>query len=322
MKMRGMVLAAGALMGLSSAAMAQFSAGAPGPFNSTGVQGNPLNGVFSFNYAGPAFQVGNITLTGTLTSGGNGSWASESRYRVTTPGGLTFNSPANDPLNGTWVGDRAINSTHNAAALGMGGAGLWTFEFFESFNDGGDTVDAIWTNINFDVQVGMPPPPPPPVFSGTFAGTPNVVTNGVPVNGTTIWNHLAPQPGLTDGAGEGVHAYGPAVGFTEAGNEVGYRYEHGGGDLQGDLTGLSTDIDLIILDSTGLPINALEASAFGGTTPEQVLIAGAAPGTYYFVIDTFGAANAGSNFTLTVIPSPGALALMGLGGLVATRRRR
>jgi hypothetical protein len=314
MKNRSLVLAAGALLALSSSAMAQFSAGSAGPFNSVGPAGDVGNGIFTFNYAGPSFNVGNITLTGTLTSGGTGTFATEARYRVTTPGGMIFNSAAN-AAGTTWVGDIAVNSTQNASALGMGGAGMWTFEFFESFNDAG--IDAIWSNINFNVQAGIAPPP---AFSGSFVGTPLSVTAGVPVNGSTIWT--GSEVGLTDGAGEGANAYGPAVGFTEAGNEVGYRFEHGGGDLSGNLTGLSTDIDLIILDSTGLPINALTASANGGSTDENVLLAGAAPGTYYFVVDTFGATNNGSNFTLTVVPAPGAFALLGLGGLVATRRRR
>lgn len=321
MKRRDLMLAAGAVLGLGSAALAQFSASDAGPFNSVGAQGNALNGVFTYNYAGADFQIGDITLTGTLTSGDIGSWASEARYRVTTPGGLSFSSAANDLLSGTWTGDRAVSSTQNANILGMGTAGLWTFEFFESFNDGGDNIDAWWTNITFNVAVGVPPPPPPPSFTGSFTGTPNVLSNGVPVSGSTVWTGA--EAGMTDGGGEAANfgRYG-TFGWDLVGNEVAYRIDHGGGDIQLDLTGLTGDLDMVLLSAGGTTADVIaQSQGFGGTTSESILLAGAAPGTYYVVVDTFGSGD-GQSYTLSYIPAPGAVALMGLGGLLAARRRR
>lgn len=315
------ILAVVAVAGLASSAMGQFIASDPGPFNSTGLQGDPLNGIFNFNYAGGNFQVGNILFTGTATSGGNGSFRSELRYRVTAPGGAFFDS--GQLIAGTsWVGDAAANSSENANTLGVAGAGNWSFEFYETFNDGGDSVDAIWTNISFDVQAGVAPPPPAPTFTGSFAGTPNVVTNGVPVNGSTIWTGV--ETGLTRGAGEQAN-FGryPGFGWDNAGNEVAYRYDHAGGDISATLTGLSGDLDFVLIDASGVTAGAVAVSeGFGGAASESLELLGAPAGTYYVVVDTFGAAFAGSNFTLTVIPAPGAFALLGLGGLAVARRRR
>ncbi len=305
-----------AVAGMASAAMGQFTATHPGPLNSDGAVGDVDNGSFVFNYAGSPFQVGNILFTGTATSGGVGSFRSELRYRVTAPGGNFFNS--GQLISGTsWVGDAAANSTQAANAIGMGNPGNWTFEFWESFDDAG--IDAIWTNVSFQVQAGIAPPP---AFTGSFAATPNVVTLGVPVNGSTIWTGV--ETGLTDGAGEAAN-FGQYPGFSwdNAGNEVAYRYDHVGGDIMATLTGLSSDLDFVLIDSSGVTAGTVAASeGFGGASSESLELLGAAPGTYYFVVDTFGAAAAGSNFTLTVVPAPGALALLGLGGLAAARRRR
>jgi hypothetical protein len=313
------ILAVVAVAGLASSAMGQFIASDPGPFNSSGPVGFAENGIFTYNYAGGAFQVGNILFTGTATSGGNGSFRSELRYRVTAPGGAFFDS--GQLIAGTsWVGDAAANSSENANTLGVAGAGNWSFEFYETFNDAG--IDAVWTNVSFDVQAGMAPPPPPPAVTRSFAGTPNVVLNNVPVNGSTIWTGV--ETGLTRGAGELANfgRYG-SFGWDNAGNEVAYRFDHAGGDISATLTGLSSDLDFVLIDASGVTAGVVAVSeGFGGATSESLELLGAAAGTYYVVVDTFGTAFAGSNFTLTVIPAPGAFALLGLGGLAVARRRR
>jgi MYXO-CTERM domain-containing protein len=150
MKLRTLVLAAGALLGLSSAAMAQFTAVSPFTLTSTGLQGDQFNGFVTFNYAGPAFQVGDITLIGTATSANVGSSLSELRYRVTAPGGAFFDS-GQLIAGGAWMGGVAVTNTQSAASLGMGGAGTWFFEVYETVNQAGDTPDAYWSNLSFTV---------------------------------------------------------------------------------------------------------------------------------------------------------------------------
>jgi hypothetical protein len=51
-------------------------------------------------------------------------------------------------------------------------------------------------------------------------------------------------------------------------------------------------------------------------------VASLGPGTYFMEIREFGGPLADWELTFNVVPAPGAMALLGLGGLAATRRRR
>lgn len=136
-----------------------------------------------------------------------------------------------------------------------------------------------------------------PTFTGNFTATPNLLYSDVAVAGTSIYNVGSPQPGISDGAGEGAFVYAGSS-FTQVGNEVGYKILHAGGDLRVTLSGLSTDLDLLLLGAAGTPASTLQRSETGGVVNETVFIAGAAAGTYYAVVDTFGAANTGSAFSV------------------------
>jgi subtilisin-like proprotein convertase family protein len=205
----------------------------------------------------------------------------------------------------------------------LGGWTLWIDD-----DATGDVGSLLYWSLEFngvqDPNGPLPPPPPPPpapAFTGNFTSTPNNLVEGLSFAATTVWNHLAPQAGLTDGCGEGAFPWLAAVGgeFTAVGNEVGFRVEHDGGQFRVDLTGLTTDLDLYVMGVDGLPGNALFSSTAGGTTSEFVDVVLPA-GTYYVGVDTFS--GEGSAFNLTYIPAPSALALLGLGGVVAGRRRR
>lgn len=323
MKKRSLVLAAGALLGLSSAAMAQFTALNAGPLDSNGPAGDALNGMFTFNYAGPAFSPLSIDFSGDLTEVNTATWASEARWRITNPAGAfaDFQVSLTNGYTGTLnIATQLLPiAPFNNAADSVG---MWTFQAFESFDDASDLLpDSSWSNISFAFNATGPMPVP--TFNNDFTTTPNVLTNGVTVAGTTIWDDQNPQPGLTDGGGEFANfgRYG-TFGWDLVGNEVAYRIDHGGGDLQLDLTDLTADLDMVLVDASGTTAGVIaESQGFAGTSAESILLAGAAPGTYYAVVDTFGS-GAGGDYNLTYIPAPGAIALMGLGGLVATRRRR
>ena len=81
-----------AVLALAGAANAQFNFSAAGPVNSGGPVGSVDNGILNFNYAGPAFLPGSLTLSGTLNSVIPGTFASEARVRVTNPAGQFWNS--------------------------------------------------------------------------------------------------------------------------------------------------------------------------------------------------------------------------------------
>jgi hypothetical protein len=141
-----------------------------------------------------------------------------------------------------------------------------------------------------------------PIFPGNFTGTPNTLTNNIAVNGTTVIDSDGSQPGFSDGAGEN----GPpstlyaGVPFLEPGDEVAYKINHPGGALKLTLTGLTSDVDLMLINSTGTPAGTIASSVLFGTANEKI-ITNAAAGTYYAVVDTgvvSGYAVYGSPFTI------------------------
>ncbi len=93
------------------------------------------------------------------------------------------------------------------------------------------------------------------------------------------------------------------------GPEVVYSYAPGASDegVMIDLTGVSADLDLIVLeeDGTGCSPNlaCLEWSYNGGSSDEQVVFTAQANHTYYIVVDGFGGAQSGYNlsFSCTVV---------------------
>ena len=323
---KGMTMAAALIAISASSAMAGFSVFQAGPINSAtprviGPGGAGVNNsTFTHNYAGPEFTPGSVRVTGELTDAGVGTWASEARFEVCNPSVCITTNAATATQ--AFAGTINIGPTVVYTGAGLTGTsiGVWTFEAFESFNDGGNAIDSFWTNLTIEI---LDATPPPPAFSGNFTGTPNALTPNNKVLGTTIWDHQNPQPGLTDGAGElalGTRYFGSS--FDQLGNEVGYLTNHAGGDLSLSLTGLTTDLDLILLDASGTPAGALARSENGGTTSENILLPGAAPGVYYAVVDTFGAANIGSSYSLTYVPEPGTICLLALGVVGLIRRRR
>lgn len=284
------------------------------------------NGTVVYNHAGPEFTPGIINVTGTLVSVDAGTWSSEARIEVCNPSVCIFSGALPGTTGATFT-TLNINANLNSGGLLTGTSiGNWTFEFFESYNDPGNP-DARWDNLTITVQDSVPPPPPPPSFASVgnnFTSTPNSLTLGNKAFGTTIWDNNNPQPGLTDGAGELANntRYNGSA-FDQVGNEVGYQIIHGGGDLFVDLLGIASDLDLILLDSTGIPLTGtLDASENGGTTAEHVELLGAAAGTYYAVVDTFGSTNTGSAYSITYTPEPATLTLLAFGVVGLIRRRR
>ncbi len=136
-----------------------------------------------------------------------------------------------------------------------------------------------------------------PTFTGNFLSTPNLLYSDVAAVGTTFFNAGSPQPGISDGSGEGAFIYAGSI-FTQVGNEVGYKILHAGGNLRVTLSGLATDCDLLLLGAAGTPASTLQRSETGGVANETVFISNAAAGTYYAVVDTFGSANTGSAYSI------------------------
>lgn len=110
--------------------------------------------------------------------------------------------------------------------------------------------------------------------------------------------------------------------FQWSGNDDVYTLVWGGGDLVLDLLNTSADgdLDLFLFDSS----LAGSAIALSLTTSddEQIEMLGLAAGTYWISVDGWEGDSNSYSLSVSGIPAPGSLALLGLGGVVAGRRRR
>lgn len=319
MKRFAILLAAGAAMSVASTAMAGFSTGVQaGPIDSNGLAGDALNGIYTFNYAGPAFVPGNFRFSGDLTSGGVGSWSSEARWRVTAPSGeqFTMSTGLSGSANSTFTTLNFSNVTVNTLGALTGVAnsvGTWTFRAFESFNDSGANVDATWSNFSFDFDDFVPPTPPPSHDLGTLAAGGMVMGQNPYVANTVQWYKVTLGAAIPAGELFRVHT----AGNTLVGNSFG-----------------DGDTEIALFDSLGNVIASNDDQ--GGFRWSKIdITTGMAAGDYYIAASAYNlnfsagwtasAVDSGTvtgDMKITVIPAPGSLALLGLGGLIGLRRRR
>lgn len=278
-----------AVAALAGTAMADFNTGIQaGPFNSDGPAGFAGNGFFDFNYTGSNFFVGSIRIRGDATSGNVGSFRSELRYRVLLGGTALHNST--QLIAGTsWSGPVAVDHT-GAAGMGLINGNTYRVEFWESFNDPG--VDAIWTNVQFDFIAGTPPAPPQATKLGYYG------PGAFDIN--TFGSNFDTELGL----------------YNEFGALIATNDDAGGGLQSQILSNLGNGKYYIAVGG----FNSNFAGAFGAT-------GGAATGDY--VLNINGDAVAGDalgaqqiHWYCFTVPTPGSLALLGMGGLLAARRRR
>ena len=131
--------------------------------------------------------------------------------------------------------------------------------------------------------------------------------------GSNVSGNTTGKTDDNDGFESGIHIFD----IWDGGDDV-WQLNWLGGDLTVELTSLGgSDNDLFVytpasLDSSG------DYSIVGSF--DTVTIPGAAAGTYYINVDSqFFSEGA---YNLTVTPAPGAAALLGLGMLGASRRRR
>jgi hypothetical protein len=299
--------------------------------NSVGSQGNVLNGTGTWT-ATSGGTVNAIRVNGNLTDGGLGTYASEARVRMTAGAGNTFaafNLGAATATSG-FSGTLAIGPTQLAVTPFSLAAGDVNFEWFESYNDGGDGIDSTWDDVSYEFGNGSST-----VVNGNFAlgtlpsdgslvamsgshvsGGLDFYTFTIPAGVTNIGDYLSIRTsagtindtefGLYDSLGNFVatdddgavgsgfysqFSYGTADPFAEAGVTANANPGENGATLAG---------------GTYTLVVAGYNSVFGATIGE--ITPGTAVGTY--------------ELSVNYVPAPGAMALLGLGGLVATRRRR
>lgn len=314
-------LAVAALLAAAGTASAGFSTGVQaGPLDSNGAAGNALNGVYTFNYAGPAFLPGNFRFSGTLTDNGVGTWSSEARWRVIAPSGETFTmgsglTGSTNSTPGPFVANNLTVNTGGALAGVANSVGTWTFRAFESANDGGNTVDAFWSNFSFDFDDFTPPTPPAGAQDlGTLNPGGMLMGQNAYTSNTVQWYKFTLATAIPAGEVFTAHTFGN----TLTGGQFG-----------------DFDTEIAVFNSLGAVLfNNDDTGSDRWSTVQSG--AGLAAGDYYVAASAYNL-TVGAGFTatvvdsggpvtgdikLTILPSPSALAVLGLGGLVATRRRR
>lgn len=94
------------------------------------------------------FLANNVRVTGNLTSVISGTYASEADVRVTAPNGaVTLNPSSTNSYSGTIP----VGPTNISIGTPFDPAGLVSFEFYESYNDGAGP-DSTWNDITIEFQ--------------------------------------------------------------------------------------------------------------------------------------------------------------------------
>ncbi len=162
-----LALAAGTALSLVSVAVAtpRESVTFTG-VDSNNTLGNAENITKGATFVG-GYPVGKIRITGTVHSVLAGTYASEVRILATGPDGNTVTIQAF--TNGTYTTATATDFVANAVVPIANAAGAWTFQFYDSFNDGAG-ADSSWDNITITLDDQVPTPPPA-YTSAQYLGT-------------------------------------------------------------------------------------------------------------------------------------------------------
>jgi hypothetical protein len=267
-----------------------------------------------------------VRVTGHLTDGGLGTWANEARVRLTPGAGNLFAGFDLGPATGTqaFAGTIPIGPTTMSVTPFSLAAGDVNFQWYESFNDG-PGADSTWDDVSYEFLANTISNGSASLGALNNAGVPynyagSHVSGGLDFFTFTIGGVNSPTDYLnirmSFGAVGGMTDTEIAL-YDSAGNLV-WTDDDGG-------VGFSSQLSFGVGDPLSLPDLAAGTSgatlAAGGYTLVTAgyntnftplmsnIVAGSDAGTYDLAI-TYS------------VPAPGALALLGLGGLVATRRRR
>lgn len=268
------------------------------------------------------YTLGDIDWDGFATALQTYTYGSELRLDLSGPlgaGTIQLGTGSSYAPGATFTGSSSLFS-------GLGDpAGTWTFDFYESYDDGGDGLpDANWDYIDFFFGDWSPPTPPPATDLGTLTGD------------TSVSGYL--------GAGE-VHWYmftiGPvpycdittnnSTGVTDT--ELGL-YE----DVLGALIATDDDDGFSLLSTlsfgTGSGMTLGDPWNLGGDGIANGEDGPLGPGTYYLAFGgyntTFGTSgwdvtstsSQTGDYTIDIyIPEPASLVLLALGGFALLRRR-
>jgi MYXO-CTERM domain-containing protein len=278
-------------------------------FSFTGVEsregaGNVANQLRSVTFSNSFLWDGSVTVSGNLTNVIAGNWASEARFRVQTSsnglGTLGSGLTTTQTFTTLAVGPATRSFTGISGAPFNPSGQTWNLEFFESFNDGAG-ADSSWDDISITFNAFVPPTPPSCINLGTWNAT-QIDTDG---------SFQTPGGPRTD----------TELGlYNSSGILVANNDDIASSNFNSILSGLSLADGATYYLAVG-GFNTAFGNGFG-VTP------GTATGAFTLNINgvagvaTGALASGAVNWYCFTAPAPSALALLGLGGVVAGRRRR
>lgn len=276
--------------------------------------GDPNNTVLTHTFTG-GFNLGKVNWAGVLSEVNTATFASEARIQITPSVGAPFalqlssvGSFGPAPLN--------VSGSGFVGPQGMDPAGLWSFEFFESFDDGND-ADANWDSLDITLTDEQPPAgssPANPIALGNLAAGINTTSNAL-LPASVLWYEITiPDIAGTDYLNISTDAnFAPSSADTELG-----IYDSAGNFIATD-------------DDDGAGLLSLLAHGNGGADGDL------AAGTYYIAAGGFNTTFGATGFNVTStssrtgkmfltidsnVPEPTSMALLALGAVAALRRRR
>lgn len=276
------VLAIAALAGIAASAQADFTVNIASSDSASAAAGAG-NGISNSVYGGASTLFGRVNFSGRLTEVLTGTYASEARWRIGNGIGA-----ADLQVSTTSDYTGSIDISASAAALVWANNGAnFSFESFESFDDGAG-ADSTWSNAAFN-----------------FTDTVTVTHLGNYASGTNFSMNT-----------EGSNYDTELAVYTAAGTLVGTDDDSGAGTTS--------------LFNAGVLADGLYYIVVGGYNSgfgNGFAFAGAAAGNYNLNVNgssvAAGAQAAGAFQVFSFqVPTPGSLALLGMGGIAALRRRR
>lgn len=280
--------------------------------NSVDAQGDIDNAIDSWVSAAGG-SVSSIRVTGRLTEINTGTFASEARVRISAGAGNSFSAFNVQATSlGNFTGTTSIGPAAVAVtAFTIAPGSTLNFEWFESFDDQSNAPDAVWdtvtyefggnniTNGNFNLGVANPNGVTSSTFGSNVAGGLDFYSISLPYGVSNLGDFLNIE---TSAGADNSTAYDSEIAIYDgAGNFI--TTDDDGADV-----GLFSRLNL----TSGLAAGNYTIVVGGfntifGTTLSQIT-PGAAAGTY--------------SLDVTYVPAPASVAFLGLGALVAGRRRR
>jgi hypothetical protein len=163
---------------------------------SDGVLGDPGNVVLTHDFFG-GFTLGRIDWIGSLTILEPQTLGGEAQVQITHPSGVTrgfqLNSMSQTIGGGpTYAESGAIPQQTSPIArpfgLGLDPAGVWTFRFFETVDDGAPgAADARWETLEFSLTSDSPSQPTPPAAQALDIGSGSATAVGALGAGEVKW---------------------------------------------------------------------------------------------------------------------------------------